>query len=461
MMRDARRFESLTVSDRSQKGGGMTGLTEQPSLWPRVAMVVLATGVLLLDRVTPSGVAIPLLYAAVVPIALWSRHDSDLLLAAVTCTVLTGLGYALSPPDTPMWAALANRAIAVGAIWGVTVLARQRRRSEKLGERLTQLDELLLACPTIEEACEVIGRVGPRLFPAEDGSLWAINQPNKTVEPIVQWPTANAGVREFPTTGCYALRSSRTYFVEDMEVGPLCNHLTTPLPGSYICIPLITRGEPTGMLHLSRPPSRLPAKIDRNLAAAAAARISLAMATLRLRAELHTLSVRDLVTGLFNYRYMEESLEREAHRATRHQRKVGVIVLDLDGLQYLNQHFGREAGDAWLREAGLTLQQAVRGSDIVSRSGAEAFTIIMPDTTSAGTLQRAEQLRTSLKQLMARHQAAASGAFHCSLGLSLFPDHGSSGEAVLRAAEAASKRAKSSGEDRVLIGESGGERPAR
>ncbi|MGH7208882.1 MAG: sensor domain-containing diguanylate cyclase, partial [Nitrospiraceae bacterium] len=323
------------------------------------------------------------------------------------------------------------------------------------------LDELLQACLTTEEACEVIGRVGPRLFPAEHGSLWAISQPNKTVEPIAQWPTANAGVREFATTGCYALRSGRTYFVEDMQVGPLCNHLATPLPASYICIPLITRGETTGMLHLSHPPRRLSAKIDRKLAATAAARIALALANLRLRAELHTLSVRDLVTGLFNRWYMEESLEREVHRATRNQRQVGIIVLDLDGLQYLNERFGREVGDAWLRQAGRTLQQAVRGSDIVSRSGAEAFTIIMPDTTSAATLQRAEQLRTSLKEVRAQHQGAASSPFHCSLGLSLFPDHGSSGEAVLRAAEAASKRAKSGGGDRVLIGESGEERLGR
>ncbi len=439
----------------------MTELTEQPSLWPRVAMVVMVAGVFLLDRVTPTGVAIPLLYAAVVPIALWSRHQWDLLLAAITCTVLTGLGSAFSSPDTAMRVALANRALAVVAIWAVTILALQRSRSEKMGELLTHLDELLQACLTTEEACEVIGRVGPRLFPAEDGSLWAIRPSQKMVEPVAQWPTANAGVHEFATTACYALRSGRTYFVEDMRVGPLCNHLATPLPASYICIPLITRGETTGMLHLSHPPRRLSAKIDRKLAATAAARIAMAMANLRLRAELHTLSVRDLVTGLFNRRYMEESLEREVHRATRNQRKVGIIVLDLDGLQYLNEHFGRDAGDAWLREAGRTLQQAVRGSDIVSRTGAEAFTIIMPDTTSAATLQRAEQLWTTLKELRAQHQGPASGPFHCSLGLSLFPDHGSNGEAVLRAAEAASKRAKSGGGDRVLIGESGEEQLGR
>ena len=436
----------------------MPELTEQPSLWPRVAMVAMAAGVFLLDRVTPTGVAIPLLYAAVVPIALWSRHDWDLLVVAITCTALTGLGSAFTPPDTAMRVALANRAIAVVAIWAVTILALQRRRSEKMGELLTHLDELLQGCLTTEEACAVIGRVGPQLFPAEDGSLWAIRQSQKLVEPLVQWPTANAGVREFATTACYALRSGRTYFVDDMQVGPLCNHLATPLPTSYICIPLITRGETTGLLHLSHPPRTLSAQIDRKLATSAAGRITVALANLTLRAELHTLSVRDLVTGLFNRRYMEESLEREVHRATRNQRQVGIIVLDLDGLQHLNEHFGRDAGDAWLREAGHTLQQGVRGSDIVSRAGAEAFTIIMPDTTSAATLQRAEQLRTALKELWAQHQGAASGPFNCSLGLSLFPDHGSTGEAVLRAAEAASKRAKSGGGDRVLIGESVKER---
>jgi diguanylate cyclase (GGDEF)-like protein len=421
-------------------------------------MVVMAAGVFLLDQMTPTGVAIPLLYAAVVPIALWSRHDWDLFVVAITCTVLTGLGSAFSSPDTAMRVALANRAIGVVAIWAVTILALQRRRSEKVGELLTHLDELLQGCLTTEEACAVIGRVGPQLFPAEDGSLWTIRQSQKLVEPLVQWPAANAGVREFATTACYALRSGRTYFVDDMQVGPLCNHLATPLPTSYICIPLITWGGTTGLLHLRHPPRTHSAQIDRKLATSAAGRITVALANLTLRAELHTLSVRDLVTGLFNRRYMEESLEREVHRATRNQRQVGIIVLDLDGLQHLNENFGRDAGDAWLREAGHTLQQGVRGSDIVSRSGAEAFTIIMPDTTSAATLQRAEQLRTALKELWAQHQGAAAGPFNCSLGLSLFPDHGSTGEAVLRASEAASKRAKSGGGDRVLIGESVKER---
>jgi len=439
----------------------MPELTEQPSVWPRVAMVAMAAGVFLLDRVTPTGVAIPILYAAVVPIALWSRHDWDLLVVAIMCTALTGLGFVFSPPDTAMRVALANRAIAVAAIWAATILALQRRRSGKMGELLNYLDVLLQGCLTTEEACAVISRVGPQLFPAEDGSLWAIHQSQKLVEAVARWPTANTGVREFAMTACYALRSGRTYFVDDMQVGPLCNHLATPLPASYICIPLISRGETTGLLHVSHPPRKLSVQIDRILATRAAGRIALALANLKLRAELHTLSVRDLVTGLFNRRYMEESLEREVHRATRTQRQVGIIVLDLDGLQYLNEHFGRDAGDAWLREAARTLQQAVRGSDIVSRSGTEAFTIIMPDTTSAATLQRAEQLRTTLKELRTQQQGAGSGPLNCSLGLSLFPDHGSTGETVLRAAEAASKRAKSGGGGRLLIGESGKERLGR
>lgn len=435
----------------------MTELPEQPSLWPRVAMLVMAAGVFLLDRLVPSGVAIPFLYSAVVPIALWSRQDWDLFIVAITCTALTGLGSVFSHPDIAMRVALVNRAIAVVAIWAVTILALQHRRKEKMGKLLTRFDEHLQGCLTTEEACAMISRFGPRLFPAEHGSLWAIRQPDKLVEPVAQWPTAKADTPEFATTACYALRSGRTYFVEDMQVGPVCNHLATPLPASYICIPLITQGETTGLLHLSHPPEKFSARIDRKLAMAAAARIASAMANLRLRAELHTLSVRDLVTGLFNRRYMEESLEREVHRATRHQRKVGIIVLELVGLQHVNERFGRDAGDAWLREAARTLQQAVRGSDIVSRSGAEAFTIIMPETTADATLQRAEQLRTTLKELRAQHRAAASAPFICSLGLSLFPDHGSTGAAVLRAAEAASKRAKSGGGGRVLIGESGEE----
>jgi len=213
-----------------------------------------------------------------------------------------------------------------------------------------------------------------------------------------------------------------------------------------------------GLLHLSHPPRRLPAQINRKLATTVAERIALALANLKLRAVLHSLSVRDPLTGLFNRRYMEESLQREVHRAARNQRTVGIIMLDLDHFKQFNETFGHDAGDALLREAGSVLQRSMRVSDIVCRYGGEEFTIIMPEASLAATLQKAEQLRTTVNQLRVQHHSLVLGPITFSLGVSLFPDHGSTGEAVLRAADAALYQAKFEGRDRVMMAESAEER---
>ena len=436
----------------------MVELTEKTGVLPRVAIVVLAAGVFLLDVMTPAGIAIPMLYAAIVPISLWSRQRRDLLLVAIACTVLTALGFVFSPPGPVMRVALSNRLIGVVAIWAITILALQHRRTEKVVELLNQLVELLQACVTPEEAYAVITRIAPQLFPAEDGSLWAIRRSQNLVETVVEWPQGKPGERTFVPTECWALRSDRVYLVEDTRVGPLCNHLANPLPSTYICAPLMAQGETIGLLHLSHPPRRLLAQINRKLATTVAERIALALANLKLRAVLRSLSVRDPLTGLFNRRYMEESLQREVHRAARNQRTVGIIMLDLDHFKQFNETFGHDAGDALLREAGSVLQRSMRVSDIVCRYGGEEFTIIMPEASLAATLQKAEQLRTTVNQLRVQHHSLVLGPITFSLGVSLFPDHGSTGEAVLRAADAALYQAKFEGRDRVMMAESAEER---
>jgi diguanylate cyclase (GGDEF)-like protein len=88
--------------------------------------------------------------------------------------------------------------------------------------------------------------------------------------------------------------------------------------------------------------------------------------------------MRDVLTGLFNRRYMEETLERELRRAVREQGPLGIIMLDLDHFKQLNDTFGHEAGDTVLRALGRCMQELTRGYDIACRYGGEEFTLILP-----------------------------------------------------------------------------------
>src|SRR5512141_1884324 len=115
-------------------------------------------------------------------------------------------------------------------------------------------------------------------------------------------------------------------------------------------------------------------------------------ALLKSEALLREQSVRDHITGLFNRRYMEETLERELLRASRKELSLGIIMLDADDFKRFNDTWGHAAGDAVLRELGSLLLRHVRGEDIPSRYGGDEFIIVLPDTSQEVARERAERL---------------------------------------------------------------------
>jgi len=164
-------------------------------------------------------------------------------------------------------------------------------------------------------------------------------------------------------------------------------------------------------------------------------------------------SVRDALTGLFNRRYLEETLGRELRRAERGATAVGVIMLDIDRFKRFNDSYGHAAGDAVLQAIGDFLNASVRAADIACRYGGEEFTLILLDASQQMVQGRAEQLREDVKSLHVQYGGRALEAVTLSLGVSFFPGHGTSGPAVLRAADAALYRAKREGRDRVVVAE--------
>ncbi|MFH0812236.1 MAG: GGDEF domain-containing protein [Pseudomonadota bacterium] len=104
-----------------------------------------------------------------------------------------------------------------------------------------------------------------------------------------------------------------------------------------------------------------------------------------------------------------------------------------------------------LRELGRLLQKYVRGSDIACRYGGEEFTVILPDASLEVTCQRAEQLREAATNLQVEHRGQLLGLITLSLGVAVFPEHGSTAGDVLQAADVALYRAKNEGRNRVCV----------
>lgn len=317
---------------------------------------------------------------------------------------------------------------------------------------LSEISDVLQACRTIEEAYTAISTFLKLMFPDVPGGIFLINASKNIVEAVVTWGDSPMTSHAFfLPNDCWALRRGRSHFAGALHGNLQCQHLDHPLPAATLCVPMIAQGEALGMLYLSSLESGTVIEAKQQLALTVAEHISLALANIKLREKLENQSIRDPLTGLFNRRYMEESLDREIQRCDRKRLSLGIIMLDVDHFKRFNDTFGHEAGDSVLKEIGQFLQKYVRGSDIACRYGGEEFVLILPEGSLEVTSKRAEQLREGIKHLSLKYRHDTLGQITLSLGVAGFPDHGKTGREVIREADAALYRAKREGRDAVRL----------
>jgi diguanylate cyclase (GGDEF)-like protein len=162
-------------------------------------------------------------------------------------------------------------------------------------------------------------------------------------------------------------------------------------------------------------------------------------------------AMRDVLTGLYNRRYLLDAFERELHRARRSGEQLGLLVIDIDHFKRINDTFGHAAGDEVLRCVSRFMLGFVRAGDILCRLGGEEFVLLQPKAHMQAIVERANTLRREVSRLEIVHQGRQVGPVTMSIGISMFPRHGTSPGALLHAADAALYRAKNSGRDRVLM----------
>jgi diguanylate cyclase (GGDEF)-like protein/PAS domain S-box-containing protein len=327
--------------------------------------------------------------------------------------------------------------------------------------KLTELVDILQSCQTVEEAYSIAENVLPATLPSRSGALCITSASRNLVEAVSVWGGEIATEKAFGPDDCWALRRGKTHRVKDSASPLRCAHVKGPPPADgYLCVPLAAQGETLGVLYLeyasaSAAPSSGatadPMAILERQATAVGERLSLALANLRLREALQRQSIRDPLTGLFNRRFMEESLEREMGRAARGNQPVALVMLDIDHFKRFNDSFGHQAGDTLLRALGNFLKQRTRGQDVACRYGGEEFAFILAGATLDAARQRAEILREELKLLQVQHAGQLLGTITLSIGIAAFPEHASNAETLLKAADDALYRAKKEGRDRIVV----------
>ena len=189
---------------------------------------------------------------------------------------------------------------------------------------------------------------------------------------------------------------------------------------------------------------------DRLVLGAVASELVVAVENSRLYKLTSHLAVTDELTGLANYRHLQQRLDEELVRAARYGKQLSLLMLDADGFKAFNDSQGHVAGDVALAEMGPIVRGLVREVDVVARYGGEEFSVVLPETDAAGAYVVAEKIREAVEL----HEFAdANGERTCSLsisvGLATYPTHATDKDSLLREADDALYHAKNGGKNRV------------
>ena len=168
--------------------------------------------------------------------------------------------------------------------------------------------------------------------------------------------------------------------------------------------------------------------------------------------ELAYLSNTDVLTSLYNRRYFDEVFDREWKRSGRNNSMLSVILFDIDHFKNINDTFGHQAGDEYLKKTAAILNAVFkRDYDIVARYGGEEFIVLLPGMNTEHARQLAEQARQKIESLILHHQgkkfaATISAGIMCSIA-----DFNTRPDFIVSCADKALYKAKQAGRNMVAV----------
>ena len=332
---------------------------------------------------------------------------------------------------------------------------RLERRNREVA-CLHDLSQLLQTAGDASEAFEIFERLTPVLLPGGSGTVHVISPSRVELELRAHFGPHCAAVAELASPNdCWALRKGQSHLVESVDRKLVCTHLggRDGLRDPYACLPLVSQNETLGLLHVSftqEALGRSSIEERREELEAIANALGLALGNLALREKLKAQSIRDALTGLYNRRFLEEALPREIERCRRRNLPLVVVMADLDHFKRLNDTWGHEAGDLAIQRFAETLRRNFRQEDILCRYGGEEFCLVLPECAVEDARRRSERLLAQMRETPIPFGREVVGPVTVSLGLVEFPTDAATGEALLRAADAALYRAKQTGRDRIV-----------
>jgi diguanylate cyclase (GGDEF)-like protein len=166
--------------------------------------------------------------------------------------------------------------------------------------------------------------------------------------------------------------------------------------------------------------------------------------------KMHNLAHSDALTGLPNRRLFMDRMQQAINSAKRTKASLAILFIDLDKFKPINDELGHEVGDLMLKEVALRLRSSLRESDTAARLGGDEFVVLLPALeTSEYVLSVAEKIRLALEKPF--EAVGKQLSISCSIGIALYPEHGTEPQVLIKNADAAMYYAKSEGRNTIKI----------
>lgn len=317
---------------------------------------------------------------------------------------------------------------------------------------LGELNEWLQSSRSLEELFQMVSQFMTHILPCCEGSVYVYSNSRDVLDGCASW-NGGSHKNHIHPEACWGLRRGRTYSYGESEVDFVCEHKDTDDGRPYFCFPILAHGETVGLMTLTAT-SETPIeefKAGKRLSQMCAEQISMAIANVQMRDQLHDQSVRDPLTGLFNRRHLTESLRKMITRSHKDGTTLSLVSIDVDHFKKFNDNHGHDAGDMVLRAVGASMVQLCDGDELACRLGGEEFMMLLPGLSQEAVFERAERLRRNIEGLSVRYGEKNLPRITISIGLSHYPDHGTLPQDLMKSADDALYEAKGNGRNQTII----------